>query len=582
MTKQRILLVDDMAIFREPIAATLRLEGYDVICANDGVEALDFARTDPPDLMLLDIAMPDLNGIQVLDILRKDTRLWEIPVIMLTALSEREMVEKAVGAGIQGYLLKSQFSLDELLTQVRLHLGTPARAISEREALSGKPDLPECEPASGSGCDAAPPRSMDQSAVLRQVIRKLQVMAMPPVLHHVMALAHSSRSTFDEIASAVHQDQALALKVMKVANSSFYATSKPAENIMEAAQRIGLSELQNIIAAIMTIEHFECSTPAGLIPQRFWEHSLATALAAQLIAQEVDAGSEDAEPLFLAGLLHDIGRMILGTVFPDEYRWVVESSTQRQINLVIAEKEVFGLTHADVTQAVLTHWKLPHAVIEAACLHELEIEQIKRTARCPQAALVVALANRLAYALTLGDSGNSMLLPVRDYAQALELKTKALRSLSLEAIEKTRDMILLYSARSDEHFREPLAAELAKKAEGEVRLAVLAGDASGDPLNLFFEQLGWLDAVHPHLAVLSVSSDWELAKRFNELQELEETVGVKLAVLVVSPSGSVTPSPHLLQGRPSAVMPLPCRYDELVKAVVVLRNELAPEVCAGT
>ncbi|MCH8880897.1 MAG: response regulator [Planctomycetes bacterium] len=577
MRKQRILLVDDMAIFREPIAATLRLEGYEVLCADNGMEALDLARAQPPDLMLLDIAMPDLNGLQLLDILRKDTQLWQIPVIMFTALSEREMVEKAVNAGIQGYLLKSQFSLDEMLVQVRKCLGAPAKPISEREALSGQPDSPTSETVSRSERKAAPPRSMDQSAVLKQVNRKLQMTAVPPVLHHVMALAHSSRSTFDEIASAVHQDQALALRVMKVANSSFYATEKPASNIMEAAQRIGLSELQNIIAAILTIEHFECSSPAGLIPQRFWEHSLATALTAQLIAQEIDADPQDTEPLFLAGLLHDIGRMILGSVFPDEYKWVIESSTQRRVDLVVVEKEVFGLSHADVTQAVLTHWKLPHAVTEAASLHELEIDQIKRMARNAQGALVVALANRLAYALTLGDSGNSMLLPLRDHAQALDLKTETVRSIVLKAIEKTHDMVLLYAARGDQQFREPLAAELAKKAEGEVRLTVLAGDAPSDLLNLFFEQLGWLDTVQPRLAVMSVSSDWELAKRFNELQKLEEAVGVKLAVLVVSPSGSVTPSPHVLQGRPSATMKIPCRFEAIVGNVVKLRDALAPE-----
>ncbi len=582
MRKKRILLVDDMAIFREPIAATLRLEGYEVLCAGNGMEALDLARAQPPDLMLLDIAMPDLNGLQLLDILRKDTRLWETPVIMLTAMSERDMVQKAAKAGIQGYLLKSQFSLDEMLAQVRKHLGATARAISEQEALSGQPDPPTSETVSKSERVAGPPRCMDQSAVLKQVNRNLQMTAVPPVLHHVMVLSHSSRSTFDEIASAVHQDQALALRIMKVANSSFYATGKPAENVMEAAQRIGLSEIQNIIATILTIEHFERSTPAGLIPQRFWEHSLATALTAQLIAREINADLEDTEPLFLAGLLHDIGRMILGTVFPDEYKWVIESSTQRRVDLVVAEKEVFGLNHADVTQAVLTHWKLPDAVTEAAYLHEFEIDQIKRTARRPQAALVVALANRLVCALTLGDSGNSMLLPTRDHIQALVLKTETVRSIALKAVKKTRDMILLYSSKGDQQFREPLAAELAKKAEGEVRLAVFADDAPADPLTLFFEQLGWVDMVQPRLAVTSVSSDWDLAKRFGDLEKLEGTVGVKLAVLVASPSGSITPSPHLLQGRPSAVMPLPCRYDELVKAVVALRKELAPEVCVDT
>lgn len=116
---KKILVVDDMAIFREPIAASLRREGYESICASDGRQALNLLCGQRPDLILLDIAMPVMDGLSLLRAIRKQPNLRNIPVIMLTALSERETLTQAIQVGVQGYLLKSQFSLDDLLERVR-------------------------------------------------------------------------------------------------------------------------------------------------------------------------------------------------------------------------------------------------------------------------------------------------------------------------------------------------------------------------------------------------------------------------------------------------------------------------------
>ena len=574
----KILIVDDMAIMRDPIAAALQQAGYETLCATNGREALELVRAQHPDLILLDISMPVMDGMSCLNALRQDQATIDTPVIMLTETTAREVVAKAAELGVQGYVLKSAFSLDEMLAQVRKHLDATKQAGEKNAGRAAQPKAAKGQLAPNRECSKAPPHSLDASDVISRILRAPTVSAMSPVLHHVLSLARSSTSSFEEIANAVHNDQGLALRVMKVANSSFYGREKPVQALAEAMQVIGLREMQNVVAAILTIENFDSSSPSGIIPQRFWEHSLATGLGAQAIAQEIAPEQSDSETLFLPGLLHDIGRMLLDAMFPEEYKWVLESATQRGVDVTVPEQEIFGLDHGDVTRELLRHWKLPRTVIEAAALHHLGIDHIKRTARLPQDALAVALGNRLAHALAIGDSGNPMLLPLCDYAEALDLKGDAVDRIAQVVIQKTQDTTCFYACQTDKHFREPLAVELAQSVEGQVRLTVLASDAPGDPLTLFFEQLGWLDVVRPRIAVMAVSSEWDLAKGLMKLQKLETTLGVKLAVLVASRDGSVTATPQVLQERPSATVKIPCRYEAIVENVVKLRDALAQEV----
>ncbi len=352
----KILIVDDMAIVRDPIATALQQAGYETLCATNGREALELVRVQHPDLILLDISMPVMDGMSCLIALRQDQATNDTPVLMLTQTTARDVVAKAAQLGVQGYLLKSTFSLDEMLAQVRTHLDARRQAGAENADQAAQPRAATSPLAPNGECSKAAPRSLDESDVIRRILRAPTVSAMSPVLHHVLSLTRSSTSSLDEIASAVHNDQGLALRVMKVANSSLYGRQKPVQTLAEAMQVIGLTEMQNVVAAILAIEHFDSTSPSGIIPQRYWEHSLAVALDAQAIAQDIAPEQSDAEPLFLAGLLHDIGRMLLDALFPEEYKLVLESATRRGVDMTVPEQEIFGLNHGDVTRELLRHW----------------------------------------------------------------------------------------------------------------------------------------------------------------------------------------------------------------------------------
>src|SRR5258706_16404024 len=147
-----ILIVDDSAICREPIAAALRLKGYKTVCASDGLEALsalEKARDQKEEfsLVLLDISMPRMDGITLLNAMRKHPQYKTLPVILLTAVQDRDTVLRARDLGVRDYLLKSHFSLDDMLTRVKKHL-------EDSTATSAPPP-----PTSASKSKSPPPTS---------------------------------------------------------------------------------------------------------------------------------------------------------------------------------------------------------------------------------------------------------------------------------------------------------------------------------------------------------------------------------------------------------------------------------------
>jgi CheY-like chemotaxis protein len=123
----RILLAEDDRILRKAGEVSLRKKGYDVIPAVDGEEALAKAIEQKPDLVLLDVMMPKMNGFEVLVALKADPRVRDIPVIMLTNLAQPDDITRAVKAGAHSYLIKSNMNLDELATRINDALSPRAR-----------------------------------------------------------------------------------------------------------------------------------------------------------------------------------------------------------------------------------------------------------------------------------------------------------------------------------------------------------------------------------------------------------------------------------------------------------------------
>ena len=119
---RRILLVDDSAIAREPLARLLSYEGYDVLAASNGLEAIETLRDQNVDLLLLDVMMPRMNGIQLLESLRQQERYKNLAVIAVTGSMDGTQLSRLRELGVNEILSKARFKIDELLNRVKLCL----------------------------------------------------------------------------------------------------------------------------------------------------------------------------------------------------------------------------------------------------------------------------------------------------------------------------------------------------------------------------------------------------------------------------------------------------------------------------
>lgn len=122
MTK--ILIVEDDSFVIDIYHTKLSQEGYEVIEARNGIEAMKKLEEIRPDLILLDIIMPYMDGLEVLRKIKKDEKLKTIPIILLTNLSQKEEINEGLGLGVDDYLIKSHFTPSEVLEKIKICLGS--------------------------------------------------------------------------------------------------------------------------------------------------------------------------------------------------------------------------------------------------------------------------------------------------------------------------------------------------------------------------------------------------------------------------------------------------------------------------
>lgn len=119
---QKILIIEDNEYMGRMYQNMLTLENYSVELASSGAKGLEKALIEKPDLILLDIIMPKINGIQVLQKLKDNPQTKNIPVVVLTVVGEKEIVDKCLKLGAVGYMIKSSLNLEELLSEIKSYL----------------------------------------------------------------------------------------------------------------------------------------------------------------------------------------------------------------------------------------------------------------------------------------------------------------------------------------------------------------------------------------------------------------------------------------------------------------------------
>ncbi len=254
----------------------------------------------------------------------------------------------------------------------------------------------------------------------------------PVVATKVMQLIESESATAEELAKIVAADPAVAARVLKISNSSFYGCQRQIQTLSHAIMILGFSTLKSLVVAASVKQVYK---PYGLTEKMLWEHSFGAGLAARIIANTTRMVNE--EEAFLGGLFHDIGKIIMNTVDNQNFQTVMQKCFNEGISFVEAERQVYPYTHAEVGAMVIKKWNFPDFLMKAILQHhyfdfaqEEDPYQVRLTS-------VVGLSNLFCHKLGIGvrEPEEGLVLHETVPAKLLNLDEGRTNSL-LEHIEK--------------------------------------------------------------------------------------------------------------------------------------------------
>jgi HD-like signal output (HDOD) protein len=190
---------------------------------------------------------------------------------------------------------------------------------------------------------------------------------LPAVVAQVMAITADADSSTKDLYRVIQADQALTVNVLKMANSVFYGLPKRIGSLQHALSILGYVEVRNLVIMQAVFKSFKAVGGKGPMDIRpFWQHALSSALAAELIGRAAGPGDQD---FYVAGLVHDIGKLVIYMALPEAYSELVTEVGPYAHTMFVMEHRFFGMTHEETAQRVLRQWMFPESILEAVGCH---------------------------------------------------------------------------------------------------------------------------------------------------------------------------------------------------------------------
>jgi len=236
----------------------------------------------------------------------------------------------------------------------------------------------------------------------------VKIYSVPTIYTSLTNSINDPRSSITAISNIISEDPGLTARMLKLANSPLFAYPSKIETISQAVLVIGTSQIRDLALATSVISLFK-GIPRGLVSmETFWQHSVACGITARIIAGY--QRKPNIERFFTAGIMHDIGRLIIISEIPEQYKEIMRNCKEGGKCLFSGERDNMGFDHADVGGSLLTEWKLPSNLVElVACHHNPEM-----AAQHSREAAVLNIADIITHALQMGNSGESLVPPLAE------------------------------------------------------------------------------------------------------------------------------------------------------------------------
>src|SRR5580704_11193209 len=204
-----------------------------------------------------------------------------------------------------------------------------------------------------------------------------------------------------QIAEIIRRDPSLTARLLRLVNSVYYGISRPIKNIEEAVFYLGVRQIRQLAMVTPIIEDFQKLAEGRQFPWRqFWRHCIATALMTREITDLLQ--TQDDEIDYVAGLIHDVGKIVMASAFPDHFNEIYHNRAEMTGDLLQWEKEVLGVDHAELGAMYLRKQRLPEVFVEIVqCHHQPQLARVQT-----QVTAAVHVADLLVRHTKIGDSGH--------------------------------------------------------------------------------------------------------------------------------------------------------------------------------
>jgi len=340
-SRSRLLFVDDEVLVLQGLKRSLHCmrAQWDMTFVDSGAAALEALARDPYDAIITDMRMPVMDGAQLLEQVKQ--KYPEVVRMVLSGQANRESVLRSLGPAHQ-YVSKP---CDPQDLKSRL-----AQAFVMRDLL--------------------------KNSHVRALILGLKSIPSPPALYHeLQSELRSEDVSLKKIADMVAKDAGMTAKILQLANSAFMGARFTISNPTQAITLIGTEMVRALVLSVHVFSQFK--DPAAADCATLWEHGIAVSGLAQRIAVREKCAKTVVDECSTAGILHEIGKLVLLAEMPQQYAELLARIGKRPASLNTAEREHFGCTHAELGAYLMSIWGLPHPLIHAVAFHDRPSETIE-------------------------------------------------------------------------------------------------------------------------------------------------------------------------------------------------------------
>ncbi|THB71376.1 MAG: HDOD domain-containing protein [Desulfovibrio sp.] len=332
--KTCILFVDDEKLVLSGLRRMLapKRQEWDMTFVTSGEEALAFLKENPCHIIVTDLLMPGMDGNQLLK--KVQHAHPGLKRVMLTGQPSREFQSQTVFSAHQ-FLMKP----------------------CDYQTLVGL--IEDLAKVDGDGLGNG----------LKDLVTTIESLpAIPETFNRITQELYSEEPSIDAVASLIAQDVALSSKLIALVNSPYYGGNKVSEP-KQAVMLLGLNMIRSLVLTVQAFTVYDPAKVPGFSIPMLWDHSQRVACLGKRLALARGRSAEEADHAFLAGLLHDIGKLVLATHFPEQYNGVLAVVGEGKHTVHEVEEREFGTSHANVGAYLMGLWGIPANVTQAMFLH---------------------------------------------------------------------------------------------------------------------------------------------------------------------------------------------------------------------